>query len=257
MTIFWCQTSEYTNKNKGNWRGGGVAEVPRLVRRQHLPYCVAHLLSALPNSSKSVLQEIVSLKQDFTHPKCIHCCKHNLCNSVSRTLEQSLTTIWMLIRDIFLHQRASKLPAPTSAPSCHICWKSKTQLPPTFLLASVETNSLLPPPPNSKPWLFLTVKLWARSQLGSGRCNDVYSHPSLPPTPSFLQLLGVEALLGDFALKSILLYIIEAKPVLTEIWQVSWIWNYAHPKQGKDLAGGGGSQVRMHIAVTYLWLELR
>lgn len=52
--------SDFVNES-GMCMGEGIAEVLTLVKRQHLTY-VAHLLSALPNSSKSTLQEVGCLK---------------------------------------------------------------------------------------------------------------------------------------------------------------------------------------------------
>lgn len=147
------------------------------------------------------------------------------------SFEQCLATFWMLIRGISFHQR--ELPGPYIHPTLpHLL--EIHGLPFSFSWFPWRPNSLLFIP-NFKPGLFLTLKLWARSQHGSSRCNDIYSHSSLQQTPSFLQLLGVESTLGDIALQRVLVCIMKLK--------LCWLRSdsspesetmYVRPKQGKD-----------------------
>lgn len=137
--------------------GERVAEVPRLVKRYYLTYYVVHQLSALSNSSKSLLQEVGCLNSSPDLRYTDYSCKNILtAKCVPRALEQCVVTSWMLIRGIPFHRKASKLQRlypPHLATSAGNPWLAFIPL-----LVSMETQQFTFSP-NSKPWLFLTVEL--------------------------------------------------------------------------------------------------
>lgn len=94
------QASDFVNE----W-GKGIAEVPKLVKRQHQTYCVAHQLSAV--RQQPICYRKLDASNNSPDLRCTHCCcKHILtAKCVPKTLEQCVVTSWVLMRGIPFHQR--------------------------------------------------------------------------------------------------------------------------------------------------------